>query len=65
MTWKTEPPFVSQIATTQIPVSQISSEDKAKIEIEKQKTLQQALEMVKANQMTWDQYDKLLDRLYP
>ena len=52
-------------APTQTPVSQISSEDKAKIEIEKQKTLQQALEMVKANQMTWDQYDKLLDRLYP
>jgi len=47
------------------PVSQISSEDKAKIEIEKQKTLQQALEMVKANQMSWEQYDKLLDRLYP
>lgn len=52
-------------APTQTPVSQISSEDKAKIEIEKQKTLQQALEMVKANQMTWEQYDKLLDRLYP
>jgi hypothetical protein len=29
------------------------------------KTLQKALEMVQKKEMTWDQYDKLLSRLYP
>jgi hypothetical protein len=40
-------------------------ESKERIDVEKQKTLQMALEMVKNKQMTWDQYDKLLSRLYP
>jgi hypothetical protein len=40
-------------------------ESKERIDVEKQKTLQKALEMVQKKEMTWDQYDKLLSRLYP
>jgi hypothetical protein len=50
-------------AQKEFAIEQLKS--KERIEIEKEKTLQKALDMVMAGKMSWDRYDQLFAKLYP
>lgn len=50
-------------AQKEIAIQQLKSNERK--EINKQKTLQKALDMVMANKMSWERYDELFAKLYP
>lgn len=50
-------------AQKEFAIEQLKS--KERIEIEKEKTLQKALDMVMSGKMSWERYDKLFAKLYP